>query len=281
MSEPPAADNGTLGAYGLVVRGLPDAAPFMQPLPADAPAFTVHVHPLREYRELEPPSLSTDAADLPLLGGGRLRATRSEPGAHYFLDNRPSDEDLLHPYLAPAAALFWQWAGREAIHAGVFATPRGAVLVLGDKEAGKSTTLGWLATEGGVTVLADDLAVMDGTQVLAGPRSIDLRPTEGVPTPPHHVVRDGGRHRIRLPAAPPSLPLAGVVTLAWGTTLEFTPVPFGDRLALIAQQRTFPGLTPGAVSMLELGSVPMIRASRPRDLDGLERFALALADYFA
>jgi hypothetical protein len=40
-------------------------------------------------------------------------------------------------------------------------------------------------------------------------------------------------------------------------------------------------LVPNALSMLELGSVPTVRASRPRDLAGLERFALALVDYFA
>ena len=176
-----------------------------------------------------------------MIGGGRLRQERHRPEAHFHL--RPTaDEDLLHPYLAPAAALFWQWSGREAIHAGVFEAEAGAVMMLGDKEAGKSTTLAWLATQGGTAVLSDDLAVLDGDDVLVGPRSIDLRVGgEGtLPGVSEHLVRSGERHRVRLPAAPPALRLAGLVVLDWGPTLELAPVGFAGRMELIARQRMFP-----------------------------------------
>jgi hypothetical protein len=253
----------------------------MQPQHDGSPSLRVVVHQLDEATESDPATLSDHSADLPLLGGGRLRLTRGQPEAHYFLAQRPSDEDLLHPYVAPAAAVMWQWAGREAIHAGAFQAGAGAVLVLGDKEAGKSTTLGWLATHGGVNVLTDDLAVLDGTQVLAGPRSIDLRPTAETTGQTLPLVRDGERHRLRLPAVDAALPLCGVVLLEWGPKIELAPVRFPERLPLISRQRTFPSLTPNAVTMLELGSAPTIWARRPQGLSGLAAFGPALVDYFS
>jgi hypothetical protein len=253
----------------------------MQPQRSGAPGLAVQVHTLTEAGEPGPPLLTEERADLPLLHGGRLRLAKSESAAHFYLRERPTDEDLLHPYLAPAAALYWQWSGHEAIHAGAFVVNGSAVLVLGEKEAGKSTTLGWLATVGGTIVLTDDLVVLDGASVLAGPRSIDLRTTEALTGVTTQAVRDGERQRVRLPAAPASLPLAGVVSLAWGPTVELCPVDFKDRLALLAANRTFPSLPANATGLLELGSVPMVQASRPRTLSSLAPFAQALVDYFS
>ncbi len=253
----------------------------MQPQSNDAPRLAIAVHPLPPGPWSEKPSLSDTSADLPLLGGGRLCLTKGRNVADYYLSSRPSDEDLLHPYVAPAAALFWQWSGREAIHGGAFEAGSGAVLLLGDKEDGKSTTLGWLARQGGISVLTDDLAVMDGNRVLAGPRSIDLRITAGDPGLAPHLVRHGDRDRVRLPSSPASQPLIGVAVLAWGSAIALDPIPFADRVPLLAQQRTFPGLAPSAVALLEVASAPMIRASRPRRLASLEPFARALVDYFS
>jgi hypothetical protein len=279
--EFPGSGDCNRGAYGLVIEGLPDATAWMQPQCEGAPVFTMRVHdPAGSSSDDAPSALTQDTADLQLIGGGRLRTSRGTPAADYYLQTRPSDEDLLHPYLAPAAALFWQWQGREAIHAGAFEVNGGAVLVLGDKEGGKSTTLGWLATEGGATVLTDDLSVLEGSIVHAGPRSIDLRINGAVPGVSAHLVRSGERHRLRLAEAPATLPLAGVAVLEWGTALALDPVPLAERIPLVARQRTFPTLAPSARGLLELSTVPMIRASRPRDLDGLAAFGRALVDYF-
>lgn len=268
-----------LGAYGLVVDGISGAQPWMQPQLATAPTFSLHVH-VEDRAERSEPLLTETRADFPLIGGGRLRQERHRPEAHFHLEARPADEDLLHPYLAPAAALFWQWSGREAIHAGVFEAGNGAVLVLGDKEAGKSTTLAWLATQGATVVLSDDLAVLDGDEVLVGPRSIDLRVEGTLPGVSEHLVRSGTRHRVRLPPAPPALALAGLVVLDWGPTLELAPVAFARRMELVARQRMFPTLPANPTALLELASVPMLRATRPRDPDGLATFCGALVDYF-
>lgn len=283
---PPAPDaapaGGNLGAYGLVVDGIPGASPWMQSQLPSAPTFSFHVHLDPDTAADRSEAVLTETrADFPLIGGGRLRQERGACEAHFHLATRPPDEDLLHPYLAPGAALYWQWAGREAIHAGVFAAGDGAVLMLGDKEAGKSTTLAWLATQGGTAVLSDDLTVLDGRDVLVGPRSIDLRVEGALPGVSEHLVRSGERNRVRLPAAPPSLPLAGLVVLDWGPELELAPVGFATRMELIARQRTFPTVAANATALLELASVPMIRARRPRDPAGLEPFCRSLLERFS
>jgi hypothetical protein len=225
-------------------------------------------------------TLNATSARMRLIGGGVLDMSRDIPAARFTLPLRPPDEELLHPYLAPAAALFWQWRGHEALHAGVFCVNGSAILLLGDKEAGKSTTLGWLATEGAMTVLSDDLAVVHGTSVAAGPRSIDLRPGNATTTATHHVVRDG-RHRITLAPCPLLVPLAGVACLAWSDTLSLSPVHLRDRMGILARQRTFPSLPADPVAMLDLCSLPMITASRPKDLAALPAFAQALVAFFS
>ncbi|HEX6596847.1 MAG TPA: hypothetical protein VF045_07925, partial [Acidimicrobiales bacterium] len=167
-----------LGAYGLALPQLVGARPWMQPQPAGTPTLSMRVE---VGATTDGPSrYDAESADLGLLGGGRLRFRHGSLEAHYVLPSVPPDADLLHPYLAPAAALVWRWGGHEALHAGAFAGRAGAVLLLGAKAAGKSTTLAWLA-DAGVPVLSDDLAVIDGAEVLAGPRSIDLRPESTQP----------------------------------------------------------------------------------------------------
>jgi hypothetical protein len=253
----------------------------MQSQLQQAPTFSLHVHVDGAAPDRSEPVLSATHADFPLIGGGRLRQERDRPEAHLHLGARPSDEDLLHPYLAPAAALYWQWAGREAIHAGAFEVGGGAILMLGDKEAGKSTTLAWLATQNGTPVLSDDLAVLDGDEVLVGPRSIDLRVEGALPGVSEHLVRSGERNRVRLAPTSPSLPLGGLVVLDWGPELALAPVGFAERMQLIARQRTFPTVSSNPTAMLDLASVPMIRAARPRDPGGLAAFCRALVAYFS
>jgi hypothetical protein len=253
----------------------------MQPQLSSAPTFSLHIEVDEAVHDRTEPVLTDTHADFPLIGGGRLRQERDRTEAHFLLGARPSDEDLLPPYLAPAAALYWQWAGREAIHAGVFEVGGGGILMLGDKEAGKSTTLAWLATQNGVPVLSDDLAVLDGDLVLVGPRSIDLRVEGTLPGVSEHLVRSGERNRVRLPATSPALPLAGLVVLDWGPELAFRPAGFAERMQLIARQRMFPTVASNPTTMLELASVPMIRAVRPRDPNGLAVFCRGLVDYFS
>ena len=107
----------------------------------------------------------------------------------------------MHPYLAPVALVMARWLGREGFHGGGIVAGGGVWGVLGDKTAGKSTTLAWLAREG-VGVVSDDVLVIDGGTALAGPRSVDLREEAaerlGVGEP---MGRVGQRERWRFSAA--------------------------------------------------------------------------------
>ena len=259
------------GAYGLTVAGLPAAAAWMQPPMNGAPRMDIRVEvgPTDD----SPSRVDRDSADLHLVGGVRLRSHRGHETAVFRSSVRPPDTDLLHPYLGAAAALRWRWSGHEVLHAGAFVSAAGAVLVLGDKEAGKSTTLAWLASVQGVTIMSDDLAVLRENWVMAGPRALDLRP--GVGARPGELeaaaadgewVRHRQRLRLHLGPAPAELPVAGLVRLEWGPSVEVVAVPFSERLSLLGAQRSFPGLDTDPVAVLDLGTVPMVRLRRPRTL---------------
>lgn len=268
-----------LGAYGLRVEGIPGAARWMVPQDAQAPEVTIDVHAAAVDRS--PAHVDDARADIALNDGGRLRATRASTVVELALPVVHPDPDLLHPYLAPVAALRWQWHGGEALHAGAFATAAGAVIVLGGKEAGKSTLLARLAADG-VPVLADDLVIVAGGHVLAGPRSLDLRPS--APDGPWRSgaveVRGGERLRVELAAAPPRLPPVGVVCLGWGPETDVRPLSGAEVLRLLARSRTFP-IGGSAATLLALSGTQALMVSRPRDAAQPADTAARVLDAFA
>ena len=252
-----------LGAYGLRVRGLDGAARWMQPQAADAPELTLEVAIAEPDRS--PSRIDMRSCDLALRDGGRLRARNGAGAVEFSIPRQPSAAELLHPYLAPAAALVWQWVGREALHAGAVGLADGAVLLLGGEGAGKSTLLAWFALMAGHAVIADDLSIIDRGAVLAGPRSLDLE----------------ARGRVDLPSTASSVPLAGTVLLQWGSRLELATVPGSGRMQLLGAQRTYPQLAGDPRALLELAAQPMLTLTRPRDLDLLEPAARSLVDRFS
>lgn len=137
-----------------------------------------------------PSLLGAELASIALRGGARLLWRKGEQRVRFEGPEPIADDALLHPYLAPAAALLWMSAGAEALHGGVFDCGSGGVLLLGEPGAGKSSTLEWLASRRSVSVIADDLAVVIDGEVLAGPRCIDLR---GNSWSRAVTVRDGTR----------------------------------------------------------------------------------------
>jgi len=274
----PAGEPSAIGAYGLRVDGLAGAEPWMQAVADDAPRLRVSV--AVSEPDSSPSHLDERAADVALLGGGRLRARRDEEAVTFSLPERPTADELLHPYLAPAAALTWQWRGHEALHAGAVQLGDVAVMLFGVKEAGKSTTLSWLAREAGRCVLSDDLAVIVDGEVLAGPRSVDLRAASWVP-PDLPSVRGGERARVTLRPAPASLPLGGSVLLGWGAELEITTMAPAERLQILAASRMFAALPPHGQTLLDLAALPMVRLSRPRTLEMVRAAGEAIIDRFA
>jgi hypothetical protein len=267
------------GAYGLRIRGIEDAQRLMQELPDDAPSLTVHVHAATGATS-QPVALDEAAARLALVDGGVLTMEKASGDAHFHLRRRPPDEDLLHPYLAPAAALYWHWRGRQALHAGAVRIGDGAVLLMGPKESGKSTTLGWLALHGGRQVLADDLAVVHDGQVLAGPRSLDLRPGGVLAVSGARPARGGERNRVALDTASDA-PLVGIAVLDWAPQIAMEGLSFEERIAVISANRCLPSMPVDPLSMLDLATVPFVRACRPRDLGQLEAFATRLIEQFS
>ena len=185
--------------------------------------------------------------------------------------------------LAPAAALAARWAGRESFHAGAILAGGGAWILLGDKEAGKSTTIADFAmhTHG---VMADDLVVLDGDAVLAGPRCIDLRATAaahlGTGTA-LGVVGVRERWRLDLDSVPARAPLRGWVTLAWDTELAVDTLQGADRMLALLPFRSVRLAPDDAEVLMRLASFPVLRLRRPRQWDALAPARERLLDAIA
>jgi hypothetical protein len=204
-------------------------------------------------------------AAFPLVTGGWLVLDRREGSATFHVPVQIDPQELIHPYLVPAAAGFCEWVGWEAYHAGAFAAAGRAWAVVGDKEGGKSTLLAALAQRG-LPVLSDDLLVLDDRRVLHGPRLIDLRE----PAAAHlglgksvSSAREGGRWRMHL-GPTPDVDLAGWVFLRWGEEVDLRPVSPAARIERLL------GLLPTrAEAVVSLASLPAYELVRPRSWDAL------------
>ena len=180
-------------------------------------------------------------------------------------------DELVHPYLAPAAAVIGRWHGRESIHAGAFAVDGDVWGVVGEREAGKSSTLAWLAMAG-VDVLCDDMLVIDGRTPFRGPRSIDLRADAAERFEAGEAIGVTGareRWRLRLDQAPDGQTLAGFLLLTWGDRVEVRALGASERLQRLIPQRGV-RLEPTRVeALLDLASLPAFEVSRPRSWESL------------
>jgi energy-coupling factor transporter ATP-binding protein EcfA2 len=204
-------------------------------------------------------SIQTPAAHLRLdRASGRVRVTARTPVA---------DADLVHPCLWPAAAVFARWRGAETLHAGAFVVEgSGAWVVLGDRGSGKSTLLAGLAASG-YSVMADDLAVVEGRRCFAGPRCLDLRPEAAAAlgvdadTEP---VRSTTRRRLRLPPARGCVPIMGFVYLAWDERMGVETVAPAENFGLLTHHRRVAVLGADVAALLDLAGLPAVRLRRPR-----------------
>jgi hypothetical protein len=206
-------------------------------------------------------------ARLSLGGGDRLDLDRAARTATYLTAAPLHDDALVHPRLAPAAALMARWDGREAFHAGALLGGGGAWALAGANEAGKSTLLACLASDG-TPVLTDDLLIVDRAGVAyAGPRCIDLRPPvllDGVAAGRLRAVRDDSRSRMDLPAATAAAPLCGWLFLEWGSRVEAVPCPAHERLGRLLAQRRWATAPIDPRALLDLAALPAWTLRRPR-----------------
>jgi hypothetical protein len=262
-------------AFGFRLRGVPPRSLLV----ADEPGWPkLHVRGEVGSTDDTPAHIGERTARLSLGGGDWLALDRDAATATY-LTTAPLDADaLVHPRLAPAAALMARWHGREAFHAGALLAGGGAWALAGANEAGKSTLLASLAI-GGTAVLTDDLLVVDGAGLAyAGPRCIDLRSPvlvgDGDDSARLRPVREATRLRMDLAAAPVAAPLRGWIHLEWGDAVEARPCPAADRLGRLLTQRRWAAEPIDPRALLDLAALPTWTLRRPR---GAEHMPAVLA----
>ena len=218
--------------------------------------------------------MDDDRAELRLRSGGQIIIDRRDQTVLYRVPHAVRADELVHPYLAPAAAMINRWQGRESIHAGAFAVDGRALGVVGAREAGKSSTLAYLALDG-TDVLCDDMVIVDGDRPLAGPRSIDLRADAAERLQAGEAIgMTGARRRWRLSiGATAPATLTGWVFLAWGDRVEARRLPARERIPRIAEERglRLPPVRPDA--LLTLAELPAWELSRPREWESLPQAA--------
>ncbi len=227
-------------------------------------------------------AVTEEHATIPLLGEGYVGLDREPLHAVYSTAARLTPTALIHPYLAPAAAVAAWWLGRESFHAGAVAVSGGAWGVLAAKGGGKSSLLGWLASAG-YDVFTDDALIVDGGLAFAGPRSIDLRADAALHLgagEPLGVVGDRERWRIGLQPCQAELPLLGWVFLEWTTgAIEIAALRSDERLRRLIGHRMLHTTATDDLKFLELAARPAVVLRRSRRWENLgESGARLLAD---
>jgi hypothetical protein len=258
-----------VGAYGLTLPGL-DRCPGLLASPGSAWP-DVHVDRGLVERQPSRTRVDADAAEVRLVDGGALLLDRVASRATVLTSAPLSDDDLVHPYLAPVASYFAGWLGRHALHAGGVCIDGTAFAVVGAKEAGKTTTLAFLATQG-CDVLADDMLVIDDGRALAGPRALDLRPDAvselGLDGRTRENHARGRRARLELGPVAHEVPLGGLLFLEWGESVALTPLRPSERLQRIAAA-TSPRRPRGERAPVDLARFPAWELRRPRTVEAL------------
>lgn len=263
------------GVYGLNVTGLGDVSRYAGAPLAGSPTLSVQ----QRIGEAPPDAesrLSQDRAIIPLIENGLLEVSREPAVASFTMPRLRSCDELLHPWLVPAAATVSAWHGRRVLHGGLVTNGEQAVAIVGEKEGGKSTLLATLAFAAGLGVMCDDLVVFDGHLVFAGPSCIDLRPAAVAHLPDvvgSSLVRDGTRLRVPVPKTSPTARLLGVVVLEWSEQTGIRPVPPSERLPKILPHALVEGIPAGVSGVLGFAQYRMWRLSRPREWAALETSA--------
>jgi hypothetical protein len=182
-----------------------------------------------------------------------------------------SDAVVVHPLMAFVGAVAARWTGRSAFHGAAVLIGGRAWVLLAEPGGGKSTLSSALAARGH-PVLADDLAVVDGHTVLAGPRSCDLRAEaaerldRGTP-----LATSVGRPRWReeLAPAPYESPLGGFIELGWADEPRLSPADGRQRLSALTRNEAMAAGPTSPTSFLDLLDVPAHRLERPASWDAL------------
>ena len=263
-SEDGKKTNFPLGAYGLRIAGIPDGASLLAAAEPGWPAVEIAV----EVGDLDAEAeyLDEGRALLRLRTGGWIELQRNPGSARFVVPAPLSTDELVHPFLAPAAAVFAHWHGREGLHGGGLAVGGTAWGVIGDRLGGKSSLLAALAA-GGTDVVCDDVLVLAGREAFSGPRTIDLREDAAAALGVGEEIGVAGareRWRLRLPPLGRPLSLGGWVFTDWADDVRMERLPASETLVRLYRNRsiTVPPRDPAA--LLHLSALPAWELRRPR-----------------
>jgi hypothetical protein len=172
------------------------------------------------------------------------------------------------------------WLGRAAFHAGGIIVGDTAWGVVGEREAGKSTLLAAVEAAGGM-VLADDLLVLDGPLVFAGPRTLDLREEAARWFPGTRELGVAGaraRWRLDLKPAPEEVRLGGWIVPSWSAGLSIVRQSGAAAVHHLAAARSVQKNPINPSAFMMAAARPAIEFSRPRDMNRIGAGVVALLD---
>ena len=272
------------GCYGFRVTGVP-ARPRSPRRRARQLAHALAAH-TSGPAEAPPRRTSSDPSVRALtMHGGWIAIERSPSRATFHVPTPPPDRDLVHPYLAPAAAVAARWAGRESFHAGRGDPRRRRVgdprrqgereehdaRLDGARRAGPcSRTTCWWSTG------------MERSPVLAASTCGEPSAERLGAGDPLGVVGVRERWRVGLGPVPRAVPLRGWITLAWDDEIGVdaaTAARSGcSRLMPFRSVRVAPERPE---RLIELSSLPVLRLRRPRRWEALPEAGGRLLDAIA
>ncbi len=266
------------GAYGLRLRGVDGAAELLVTADASWPVLDIRI-------EIGDPTVAVDrfdstSAQIRLRTGGSVAVDRMSGRTTYTVPVPLTMDELVHPYLAPVAAIAAHWHGRESLHGGGIALGGAVWGIVGDRLEGKSSLLAALAAHE-VDVVCDDMLVVESADAFAGPRTIDLREDAATALGVGVSIGVAGaraRWRVRLPPVPPRLPLAGWIFADWAERIELRRVSASETLPRLLRNRGIrvPPLDPAV--FLQLGALPAWEIRRPRSWRAVPDVVSAMLD---
>jgi hypothetical protein len=255
---------GLLGAYGLRLSGIAGAEGVLVRADPNWPAIEMVVR--RGALDADAEYLDDDRARLRLRTGGWIDLDREEGRAVFTVPSPLSPEELIHPFLAPVAAVSAHWHGRESLHGGGLAHDGSVWGVIGGRLGGKSSLLAALALRG-VDIVCDDVLVLEGIQAFAGPRTVDLRRDAAAALQAgENIGLAGARERWRLKLGPLDrrLSIAGWIFAAWADKVEMRRLPVADVLTRLLANRAINVPPEDPEALLQLGALPAWELRRPR-----------------
>lgn len=252
-----------VGAYGLALSGVDAATPALVRAEPNWPTFRLSNSIGQVERVTD--RLGDDRAELRLRSGGTIYVEREPGRAEFVTPQALTADELVHPYLAPVAAVAARWLGRDSFHGGAFSLDGDVWGLLADREGGKSTTLAWLASRG-LPILCDDMLVLDGNLPYSGPRVLDLRAgaAEHLSAGDYlGIVGARERWRLELGAPPAGGRFRGWIFLAWSDEIALEPLGPTARLPRLAEHLGLRVQPPRLERFLELAGLPAWEFRRP------------------